>query len=59
MSPTTISPPPVITEVPPLEHNNNKRNSTVVENGVGQPSYANLNPSDIGKFYSDPNLIPM
>ncbi|XP_076252387.1 uncharacterized protein LOC143191337 [Rhynchophorus ferrugineus] len=47
LSPTTISPPPVITEVPPLEHNNNKRNSTVVENGVGPPSYANLNPCDI------------
>lgn len=48
LSPTTISPPPVITEVPPLEHNNNKRTSSIVENGTGPPNYANLGPGDLG-----------
>lgn len=48
LSPMTISPPPVITEVPPLEHNNNKRISSVVENGTGPPNYANLGAGDIG-----------
>ncbi|XP_030755468.1 fibroblast growth factor receptor substrate 2 [Sitophilus oryzae] len=47
LSPTTISPPPVITENPSLEHNNNKRNTVLVENGIGPPNYANLNPCDI------------
>ncbi|XP_050310331.1 uncharacterized protein LOC126746222 isoform X2 [Anthonomus grandis grandis] len=49
LSPTTISPPPVITELPPMEHNNNKRHSFVIENGIGPPSatYANVGPGDI------------
>ncbi|CAG9760026.1 unnamed protein product [Ceutorhynchus assimilis] len=43
LSPTTISPPPIIA-VPSVEHNNNKRSSSIIENGIGPPNYANLGP---------------
>ncbi|XP_066253453.1 uncharacterized protein [Euwallacea similis] len=46
LSPTTISPPPTITAVSPLEHNNNKQINPVMENGVGLPNYANLGCGD-------------
>ncbi|KAH1017697.1 uncharacterized protein LOC125504599 [Dendroctonus ponderosae] len=48
LSPTALSPPPVLTSAFPLEHNNNKRHSSIVENGISSPlNYANVGPGDV------------
>lgn len=51
ISPTAISPPPSIAAVSPLEHNNNKHVSSIVEeNGVVPANYANVGVVDVGMY---------